>query len=72
MPQTYCPDCGHKTRYTEGVENVCCKRCGRSMSFKYSIEKIEGDPVTWLLHRAELNDSPVVNKESTNGEKQNE
>ena len=67
MPLTYCPDCGHQTRYTEGVENVFCKRCGREMKFKYSIEKIEGAPVTWLLHRAKLNDSPLCNKKSDDG-----
>jgi predicted amidophosphoribosyltransferase len=55
MPQTYCPDCGHQTRYTEGIENVFCKQCGREMTFKYSIEKIEGEPVTWLLKHAGLN-----------------
>jgi hypothetical protein len=54
LPQTYCPDCGHNTHYVEGVDSVACKRCGRLMSFKYSIEKIEGDPVTWLLHRAKF------------------
>jgi hypothetical protein len=54
MPQTYCPDCGHNTRYVEGVDSVICKQCNRLMTFKYTIEKIEGDPVTWLLHRAEL------------------
>jgi predicted amidophosphoribosyltransferase len=57
LPLTYCPDCGHKTHYTEGVENVFCKCCGREMKFKYFIEKIEGDPVTWLLNRAELKES---------------
>lgn len=55
LPLTYCPECGHSTRYTEGVESVTCKQCGYELKFKYSIEKIEGDPVTWLLHRAGLN-----------------
>ena len=55
MPLTYCPECGHKTRYIEGVEKVICKRCGHEMKFQYSIEKIEGDPITYLLNRAALN-----------------
>ena len=57
MPLTYCPDCGHNNRYVEGIEKIFCKRCGRKIEFQYSIEKIEGDPVTYLLNRAALNKS---------------
>jgi predicted amidophosphoribosyltransferase len=55
MPLTYCPECGHKTRYVEGVEKVFCKRCGYPMKFQYSIEVIKGNPVTYLMNRAKLN-----------------
>lgn len=55
MPLNYCPECGHKTRYTEGVEKVYCKQCGWPLEYRYTLETILGDPVTYEIHQAPLN-----------------
>lgn len=47
-----CPHCGHVTKAVQGVEEVACERCGYKITIHYKLEKIEGDPVSFLLKRA--------------------
>lgn len=53
MPKARCPHCGHITPFNEGDEEVTCERCDYKMTVHYKIEKIEGDPVSFLLKLAE-------------------
>lgn len=56
MAKVRCSHCGHITKFEEGQETVFCERCGFEMRIHYEVEKIEGDPVSFLLKRAELGD----------------
>lgn len=53
MPKAKCPKCGTETPFAEGMEEVYCMLCDYKMKVTYKIEKIEGDPVSYLLKRAE-------------------
>lgn len=55
MPKVRCPHCGEITEFTEGEEKVVCERCDYEMTIHYKIEKVEGDPVSFLLKRAQTN-----------------
>ena len=52
MPKVKCPKCGVETGFAEGMETVYCMRCDYKMTIHYKLEKIEGDPVSYLLKRA--------------------
>ncbi len=47
-----CPNCGRPTPYKEGVEKADCIWCNYKIKITYKIEKIEGNPVSYLLKRA--------------------
>jgi ribosomal protein L37AE/L43A len=65
MPQTYCPECGHYSRYKEGVKIVYCKKCGWGLEFKYTLKTIPGNPVTYeILHTALNNSIPIGGKQA--------
>jgi ribosomal protein S27AE len=48
-----CPECGEETGFAEGTKEVYCMRCDYKMKITYKVEKIEGDPLSFLLKRAE-------------------
>lgn len=47
-----CPKCGYVSTFNLGDEVVRCERCNYKMKVHYKLEKIKGDPVTYLLDRA--------------------
>jgi uncharacterized Zn finger protein (UPF0148 family) len=55
MLKAKCPKCGTETPYAEGTEEVYCMLCDYKMTITYKVEKIEGDPVSYLLKRAQNN-----------------
>jgi len=68
MPQVRCPNCGHTTGFAEGMEKVFCEMCDYEMTIHYKVEKIVGDPVSYLLvKRAEPKSS--VETENIKGDK---
>lgn len=58
-----CPKCGHVTKAVQGVETVTCERCNYPMTIHYKVEKIEADPVSFLLQRATSDNKDI--KEAT-------
>ena len=51
-----CPKCGKETPFAEGMETVYCMWCDYKMTITYKIEKIEGNPVSFLLKRAGMSE----------------
>jgi hypothetical protein len=54
MPEAKCSVCGEKTPYAEGMDTVYCMRCDYKMTITYKVEKVEGDAVSYLLHRSKV------------------
>lgn len=52
MVKVQCPKCGKPVDVPEGREVYYCKECGYRLTISYTLEKIEGDPVSYLLKRA--------------------
>lgn len=52
MPKARCSHCGHVTGFAEGMTEVYCECCDFKMTIRYKVEKIEGDPVSYLLNRS--------------------
>jgi hypothetical protein len=52
LPEAKCPECGKLIGYAEGMETVYCMWCDYKMTITYKVEKIEGDPVSYLLKRS--------------------
>lgn len=52
MPKTNCPKCEKEITFKEGVEQIWCPKCGYRLTVHYKIEKIVGDPVSYLMKRS--------------------
>ena len=48
-----CPKCNEKVFIPEGIDFYECPFCDYMITVSYKIEKIDGDPVSYLLKRAE-------------------
>ena len=55
MPTFECPKCGKPVSIPEGRKDSFwyCPHCGYCMTITYKIEKVDGDPVSFLLKRAQ-------------------
>ncbi len=54
MPKFECPKCGKPVTIPEGRTEPFwyCPTCGYRMTITYKIEKIDGDPISFLMKRA--------------------